>query len=526
MATLIGTNSNNTLTGTTAADTMVGRGGNDQLLGNGGNDRLNGGTQNDILNGGTGIDTADYSNVVIGGLTYIGATAGVTVNLNVTSAQNTVGAGTDTLVSIENLIGTNFADALAGNGAANVLTGLGGNDVMAGAAGNDQLLGGDGNDLLGGGTGNDLLNGGAGNDAVDYSTITIGGQAIPGATAGVTVNLSLAGAQNTGGAGTDTLVSIEDLNGSNFNDTLTGTSGNNVLKGRAGNDTLNGGAGNDKLLGEGGDDILNGGDGNDTASYATATSAVTIDSEAEHFITGGGAGIDTFVSIENFIGSEFNDTVRGYFGGDVPSFISGGGGNDQMTARYSSRYFTLNGDSGNDTLSGDAGSGTFNGGTGDDYISAYDGTYTFNGGDGNDVLDAQTGFSGGFILNGGAGADILKQLNPTIEIVTFDYNAVSESPAGAGKDTIIGFDGSPVEDPNFIGGSQLDLTTIDANTSVSGNQAFTYIASAAFTAAGQLRYSGGLLQGSTDGDMAAEFEIQLVGSPTLAVGGAGTDILL
>ena len=75
MATLIGTNSNNTLTGTSSADTMVGRSGNDQLLGNGGNDRLNGGTQNDVLNGGAGIDTADYSNLVIGSTTYIGSAA-------------------------------------------------------------------------------------------------------------------------------------------------------------------------------------------------------------------------------------------------------------------------------------------------------------------------------------------------------------------------------------------------------------------------------------------------------------------
>ncbi|MGC4095941.1 MAG: calcium-binding protein [Nitrospira sp.] len=526
MATLIGTNSNNTLTGTTAADTMVGRAGNDQLLGNGGNDRLNGGTQNDVLNGGTGIDTADYSNVVIGGLTYIGATAGVTVNLNLTSAQNTVGAGTDTLVSIENLIGTNFADALAGNGAANVLTGLGGNDVMAGAAGNDQLLGGDGNDLLGGGTGNDLLNGGAGSDAVDYSTVTIGGQAIPGATAGVTVNLSLAGAQNTGGAGTDTLVSIEDLNGSTFNDTLTGTSGNNVLKGRAGNDTLNGGAGNDKLLGEGGDDILNGGDGNDTASYATAPSAVTIDFDANYMA--GGAGIDTFVSIENIIGSEFNDTFRSNYDDEtVTSFINGGGGNDQMSATHS-RNVTLSGDAGNDRLIADAGYATLNGGAGDDDLYGNDGSFTLNGGDGNDVL--RIGEASSSILNGGAGADILEHggLN---YLLTFDYNAVSESPAGAGKDTVIGFDGRPYGaggsgNTSDLGGDRIDLSTIDANTLVSGNQAFTYIGSAAFTAAGQLRYAGGLLQGSIDSDTAAEFEIQLVGSPTLAVGGAETDILL
>lgn len=127
-------------------------------------------------------------------------------------------------------------------------------------------------------------------------------------------------------------------------------------------------------------------------------------------------------------------------------------------------------------------------------------------------------------LNGGAGADTLEVNGPIESTLTFDYNSVSESPAGAGKDTIIGFTGN-----TFYGdqdGGQIDLTDIDANTLASGNQAFTYIGSAAFTAAGQLRYAGGILQGSTDADAAAEFEIQLVGAPTLVVGGTGTDILL
>ena len=75
----------------------------------------------------------------------------------------------------------------------------------------------------------------------------------------------------------------------------------------------------------------------------------------------------------------------------------------------------------------------------------------------------------------------------------------------------------------------IDLTTIDANALVAGNQAFSYIGGAAFTTAGQLRsiMPGGILQGSTDGDTAAEFEIQLVGTLALTVGRrADTDILL
>ena len=183
---------------------------------------------------GAGTDTADYGTFTIGGQAVSGATAGVTVNLNLTGAQNTGGAGTDTLVSIENLTGSNFNDALAGNGATNVLTGRDGNDILAGAAGNDTLTGDTGNDLLNGGVGNDLLNGGIGTDTADYGTFTIGGQAVSGATAGVTVDLNLIGAQNTGGAGTDTLVGIENLTGSNFNDTLAGQLGeiNGTIKRR------------------------------------------------------------------------------------------------------------------------------------------------------------------------------------------------------------------------------------------------------------------------------------------------------
>jgi Ca2+-binding RTX toxin-like protein len=72
------------------------------VTGNDGNDVLEGGAGNDTLNGGNGLDTASYTS----------ATAAVTVNLATTTAQNTVGAGTDTLVSIENVKGSAFNDTL------------------------------------------------------------------------------------------------------------------------------------------------------------------------------------------------------------------------------------------------------------------------------------------------------------------------------------------------------------------------------------------------------------------------------
>jgi Ca2+-binding RTX toxin-like protein len=116
-----------------------------------------GGAGNDSMDGGAGTsDTASYE---------VGASGGVKVSLAITAAQNTVGAGTDTLFNFENLTGTGFNDTLTGNTAANTLNGLAGNDGLNGGAGIDTLSGGAGNDRLIGGAGNDSLDGGAGTDS-------------------------------------------------------------------------------------------------------------------------------------------------------------------------------------------------------------------------------------------------------------------------------------------------------------------------------------------------------------------------
>ena len=386
---------------------------NDTLTGDGNANVIEGGAGNDTLNGGAGIDTASYA----------GAAGGVTVNLGLATAQNTVGAGTDALSNFENLVGSAFNDTLTGSVGNNVLSGLGGDDKLDGAAGDDTL------------------DGGAGTDTASYGS----------ATAAVTVNLSLAGAQNTVGAGNDTLIGIENLSGSGFNDTLTGDSGNNVLLGGAGNDMLDGGAGIDtasyagaasevtvnlalataqntvgagtdtlsnfeSLLGSGfadtltgdgnanviegggGNDTLNGGAGIDTASYVGAASAVTVNlglATAQNTV---GAGSDTLSNFENLLGSAFNDTLTGNSGNNV---IEGGAGDD-----------TVNGGSGTDTASyASAGAAvTVNLGLGGQWAS---------GGAGNDVLsnfenvlgsafaDTLTGNTNANVLNGGAGNDLL-----------------------------------------------------------------------------------------------------------------------
>ncbi|MDZ3993291.1 retention module-containing protein [Pseudomonas sp. Teo4] len=150
--------------------------------------------------------------------------------------------------------GSSANDVLLAGDGNDTLNGNNGHDVLVGGAGNDSLYGGNGDDLLIGGAGNDLLDGGNGIDTASYAT----------ASGPVTVNLSLSGAQNTGGAGVDTLARIENLIGSDYGDTLIGNNGDNVLDGGLGHDVLNGGGGNDILIGGPGKDTLTGGVGNDT----------------------------------------------------------------------------------------------------------------------------------------------------------------------------------------------------------------------------------------------------------------------
>ena len=357
---LIGNQANNALTAGAGDDLLTGQDGNDTLSGGVGNDALWGDVGNDTLSGGSGNDTIDGGAAGSDTATYADATAGVTVSLAITTAQNTVGAGTDTVINIENLTGSNLNDTLTGNTAANFLNGGAGNDILAAGAGNDALIGGVGSDALAGGAGNDFLDGGAaGSDTASYFD----------ATAGVTVSLANAAAQNTIGAGVDTLVNFENLTGSNYNDTLSGNSLANILNGGAGNDALIGAAGNDSLIGGIGNDALAGGAGNDsldggaagsdTASYADATAGVTVNLAIATAQNTVGSGTDTLFNFENLTGSNFNDKLTGNAAANT---LYGLGGND-----------SLNGAAGIDTLSGAAGNDRLIGGAGNDSLDGESG---------------------------------------------------------------------------------------------------------------------------------------------------------
>ncbi|HRX36135.1 MAG TPA: calcium-binding protein [Aestuariivirga sp.] len=152
---LKGDNGSDLIHGEEGDDTLIGGAGDDQLFGDYDNDWLEIDDGNDLLDGGDGQDTL-----------YGGSIAGVlTIDLRITTAQDTTSAGMDTIVNIETVYGTNgFGDVIFGNNQGNNLYGYGGDDQLFGLAGDDYLSGGDGNDTARGGNGVDGLNGDAGED--------------------------------------------------------------------------------------------------------------------------------------------------------------------------------------------------------------------------------------------------------------------------------------------------------------------------------------------------------------------------
>jgi len=152
------------------------------------------------LNGGGGMDRIDLSNT----------TASIDINLNITSSQNIGGSiGVQTLLNIEDVIGSMHNDIIRGNASAN------------------NLQGGAGDDILEGGAGADTLDGGAGDDTADYSASTAG------------IDLNFNTNVNTGGdAQGDTLIAIENIIGSSHNDVMTILNTNITFDGGGGNDFL------------------------------------------------------------------------------------------------------------------------------------------------------------------------------------------------------------------------------------------------------------------------------------------------
>ena len=138
------------LTGSIFNDVLSGNSQDNVILGGSGDDRLAGGEGADVLDGGGGIDTADYS------------MAGSAVSVDLSTG--TGGSTRDTLINIENVIGSTGNDRITGNNAANLLSGRDGDDEISGGKNDDHIEGGRGNDRIAGDAGNDVLYGQAGAD--------------------------------------------------------------------------------------------------------------------------------------------------------------------------------------------------------------------------------------------------------------------------------------------------------------------------------------------------------------------------
>jgi Ca2+-binding RTX toxin-like protein len=293
-----------------AVQNVVGGLGNDTITGDANNNTFFAavGDGNDSYTGGAGSDTYDLSRTA----------AGATVNLWVGTATS-ADTGTDTLVGIENLVGST------------------GDDRFVAAIGD----------------GNNSYDGGAGNDTYDLSATA----------AAATVNLALATPQFiSADAGTDTLTAIENVTGGAGNDTITGDTNANVITGGAGNDTLLGGAGNDTFVATAGDgnDSDNGGGGSDAMTGA-GNDIYFVDSTGDSVTENLNEGVDTV-----------NVTLNSYtLGTNVENlaFIGGGG----FTGTGNALDNTITGGGGVDTLNAGAGNDILIGGAGNDIFRFFSG---------------------------------------------------------------------------------------------------------------------------------------------------------
>ncbi|MGO1075573.1 beta strand repeat-containing protein [Inquilinus sp. CA228] len=411
---LTGSAANNALTGGFGDDRLEGLGGDDVLDGGPGGDALSGGDGNDYLNagesfiagfevleGGPGADTliGGGSGTTITTIVYERSSAGVYVDLAALAASGGEAQGDVIGVGIQNIIGSGFDDSLYGSDERNELVGNGGRDGLRGYAGDDVLVGGDGADFLSGGTGADMLFGGGDIDTLNYSE----------SGAGVTVNLTTVAVSGGDAEGDVIDDTFENVRGSGFADTLTGSAVANQFYAGDGNDTLSGLAGNDALDGENGDDVLDGGDGSDTL-YGGA-GADRLNGGASSDLVGysfGSAGVTVNLTTLTASGGDAEGDV---IGTDIEGIV-GGGSDDTLTGNAANN--TLYGFNGNDSLSGMAGSDSLVGHPGDDLLRGGAGGDSLEGGDGVDTATYYESASGvtvdlaaGTATGGNAEDDIL-----------------------------------------------------------------------------------------------------------------------
>jgi len=469
------------LTGGAGDDDLRGANGNDRLIGNAGDDVIDGRGGVDTVSGGSGIDLfrGDYS----------GAVANISLSMSAGGGGTVVGVGT-TLTDIERV------ELTTGAGADTIST--------ANLAQDDNIFTGGGDDTVDvGGGKHDVADGGDGFDTLVAN--------MSGATSGVQFVGEGPYSSRFTDAGRDYTLDyrrfeVYKLTGSNFSDKLSGWSNADLLAGGWGADMLTGWQGDDQLFGGPGSDQFRFAqwwtDGRDTINDAAAgdfmrISGITLSGVVT---TGTGASLGAGqVQVEtNVVGGHSITTVHvgcdGTLGADLhidlkdvtlaPAAFSLSGSDIKIIAGSTTVPAV-----GNDLMIGTDGNDNLNGGAGNDDLRGVGGNDVLNGGADADILNGGLGLDN---LTGGTGGD------------TFLYLALSDSPRGAGRDVIIDF--------SHLEGDKIDVSAIDANPVLAGDQAFALVAS--FTgAAGQLVFDSGshVAQFDQNGDGAADLEIVLTG---------------
>ncbi|MCB1492023.1 MAG: hypothetical protein KDJ77_09540, partial [Rhodobiaceae bacterium] len=474
---LAGSTGANRIDGGAGADTIVGMGGVDELNGEAGNDtflfttganvdnsKFDGGDNTDALRldapDGSEVDLRSTSltsieklefaaspgieNSVVfsdaqanGELSSLAVTGGGVGHVDLISVSVTGDSPVDlsgwTFSNWHNvtnnlmLVGSNTEDdTLTGATVGTFLSGRAGADTLTGQDGDDRLDGGEGDDLLEGGGGADIINGGNNTDTATYANSTSD------------VAASLDGSFTGVGDGLgDTFSGVENMVGSDHNDTLGGDAAVN---------TLDGGNGDDILIGGGGGDSLVGGAGSDTASYAGSAIGVNVQLQY-NIISGGDAAGDTYSSIENLTGSDQSDTL---YGNPSANILKGGDGIDYLKGLNGADE--LYGDGGDDWLYVDNLDTVAEGGAGTDRLVVVNS---------NGVTNA-VGANGIEIATGNTGDDSFDGTGGTANLTLHGLSGNDTVTGGDGDDYLYGDAGID----QLVGGAGLDRLFIDENDTV------------------------------------------------------------
>ena len=356
---------------------------------------------------------------------------------------------------------------LEGTSASDVLLGSSNNTNLFGFGGDDYLAGAAGADILDGGTGADSMNGGGGSDIYFVDTaadqVFDSGGAFDALYTTVTYALRPDVAIELIAARTPEAVAGFALYGNDFIQSVIGNNGHNALYGLGGDDGL---------YGYDGDDIMDGGTGADVMDGGTGGDIYFVDNAGDVIIENDGGGNDWLYSSVSY-------------GLGTGSYVE----NIGTRSAEGTEAINLYGSNRDNTIIGNNGANILAGGGGSDNLRGLDGNDLLDGGRGQDFLE------------GGAGAD------------TFRFEFETDSALGA-ADAIFDF---------VSGTDKIDLALIDADSGAVGDQAFTFLGSAAFSGrAGELRAESigntTHIIGDVNGDGVADLHIILYNTAGVTAG--------